>query len=111
MYFITRSASLFVLIRTWLWKLNPVCRQERRRSAHSGLRISLWTDMTFSPRPSILNPQAQKNFLPFLNLELIWKFGIKGDCGDLTLAGPPAIEGKQLESKESREMEQKANRE
>ena len=33
MYFPTRSASLIVLARTRLWTLNPVCRQERIRSA------------------------------------------------------------------------------
>ena len=40
MYFPTRSASGFVLVRTRLWTLKPVCRQERMRSAHSGLRSS-----------------------------------------------------------------------
>ena len=38
MYFPTRSASIFVLARARLWTGNPECRQERRRSAHSGLQ-------------------------------------------------------------------------
>jgi len=37
MYFPTRSASSLVFARTRLWTLNPVCLQERIRSAHSGL--------------------------------------------------------------------------
>ena len=49
MYFPTRSASGFVLARTRLWTLKPVCRQERMRSAHSGLSSSL---RTRNPRTS-----------------------------------------------------------
>jgi len=42
MYLPTRSASLFVLARTRLWTLNPVCRQERRHSAlgHEEMHVS-----------------------------------------------------------------------
>jgi len=38
MYFPTRSASSFVLVRTRLWTLKPEWGQEINRSAHSGLR-------------------------------------------------------------------------
>ncbi len=35
-----RQTPAFVLVRTKLWTLKPVCGQERMRSAHSGLRSS-----------------------------------------------------------------------
>jgi len=50
MYFPTRSASGFVLARTRLWRLKPVCRQERMRSAHSGLSSSLRTSIARTSR-------------------------------------------------------------
>jgi hypothetical protein len=37
MYFPTRSASGFVLVRIRLWTLKSVCRQENKRSVHSAL--------------------------------------------------------------------------
>jgi hypothetical protein len=40
MSFPTRSALSLVLALTRLWTLKPVYRQERTRSAHSGLRNS-----------------------------------------------------------------------
>jgi hypothetical protein len=43
MYLPTRSASFLVLARTRRKTEKPVWRQERRRSAHSELRSSLWT--------------------------------------------------------------------
>jgi len=53
MYFPTRSASGFVLARTRLWTLKPVCRQERMRSAHSGLSNSLRTSIASTSRAKI----------------------------------------------------------
>ena len=58
MYLPTRSASFFVFALTRLWTLNPVCRQERRRSAHSGLRSSLRTRKS---RTSLAKISARPN--------------------------------------------------
>jgi len=54
------SASGFVLARTRLWTLKPVCRQERIRSAHSGLNAY------GRETPTVDIPD-------FLRLPLIWE--------------------------------------
>ncbi len=65
MYFSTRSASAFGLARTKLLTLKPVCRQERIRSAHSGLNSSLRTRSARTSRAKIsagqrLRPLAEQ---------------------------------------------------
>jgi hypothetical protein len=53
MYLPTLLASSLVLALTRLWTLNPVCRQERRRLTHSGLRSSLRTRSARTSRAKI----------------------------------------------------------
>ena len=69
-YFPTRSASFFVLARTRLWTLKPVCLQESKRSAHSGLRSSL---RTRSARTSRAKSEASR-----ASSASAWKSGISG---------------------------------